>query len=367
MKLAKHEEILFALLRYAVNGVPLQESVFMNSTDEDWVRCHALAAEQGVMAVAWDAVTALPYELQPPKPLKIRWALAVEKYTETYRRYCKTIKELSDFYAAHGIATVQLKGVGLSSYYPVPERRQGGDIDIYTYSSDKSVMDDEEANELADKLMRDKGIDVDLHSYKHSFFYYNGIPVENHKFFTDVEHYTAAAEADMILHENFTPQKAVMDGKYEIMVPSPGFNSLFVIIHALQHFTLGLCLHHLCDCALVIKKAGLELPLQIRNSHFTGAVKALAQICREYLGTDIPKEEGFEELCDTIMGEILYPKFRKGEIPHNPIGIFWYKTRRFAYSSRLRAKVWNISVARAVWQSVVSHVKNPETIFSRGE
>ncbi len=367
MKLDKHEAILLAMLRYAVNGLPLQDSVFVDCTDKDWERCFALADEQGVMTVAWDAVMALPVSLQPAKSLKIRWALAVENYSGIYRRYCSTIKEISDFYSSHGIATVQLKGVGLSTYYPVPERRQGGDIDIYTYSSDPSVLSDEDANELADNLMKDRGIDVDRHSYKHSLFYYKGIPVENHKYFTNVEHYSAAAEADGLLRQNFKPQKAVLDGQYEIMVPSPEFNSLFVIMHALQHFSSGLSLHHICDCALVIRKAGVELPLKIHDERFTRAVKALAQICRKYLGTDVPEEDGLDELCDTIMGEVLNPKFKKGEIPHNLIGIFWYKTRRFAYSAKLRAKVWNTSVAKAVWQSVVAHVKNPETIFNRGE
>ncbi len=367
MTFSRPEEMLFALLRHAINNVPLPEDLFAKVSGEDWRDCHAIAAKQGVMAIVWDAVMSLPAEFQPPKPLKIKWGLAVENYSGTYRRYCKTIHDISEFYSSHGIRTVQLKGVGLSSYYPVPERRQGGDIDIYTYSADKGKMSDKDANELADRLMRDQGIDVEMHSYKHSFFYYGGIPVENHKFFLNVEHYAAAAEAEKLLHRHFNPRKVTLAGEYGIMIPSPEFNSLFVCVHALQHFTSGLALHHLCDWACVLKQTGQELPLSIEDGHFTAAVRALTQLCRKYIGTDIEKEDGLDDVCDTIMQEILYPKYHAGQMPHNPIGILWYKTRRFAYSARLRGKVWNISMAKAVWQSIIGHLKEPETILMRGE
>ncbi len=367
MEFNRHEEMILALLRRSLNGIKLPEQLFSSCSAEDWKKCHEMAVDQGVMAIAWDAVTALPVGLQPPKPLKIKWALAVEDYAGTYRRYCSTVGELSRFYSEHGIATVQLKGVGLSTYYPVPERRQGGDIDIYTYSSDKSGMTDREASDLADNLMRDAGIDVEMHSYKHSVFHYKGIPVENHKYFSNVEHYAAAAEAEEILHEYFNPLPVKLMGGEEILVPSPEFNSVFVSLHALQHFTSGLCLHHLCDWACVLKKVGQNLPLSVRDSHLTSAINALTRICRDYLGADVAVDDVSDELVDIIMREILNPKFRKGEIPRNPVGILWYKTRRFVYSSKMKSRVWNTSFVKAVWQSVVSHIKEPKTIFARGE
>ncbi len=367
MRLQKHEDMLFALLRYAINGMPLDEGRFKDCADKDWALCHSLASEQGVMAIAWDAVIALPAELQPERRLKLNWALAVEKYSETYSRYCRTIKEVSDFYASHGIATVQLKGVGLSTYYPVPERRQGGDIDIYTYSADRSVMSDKEANELADELIRQKGIEVEIHSYKHSNFFYKGIPVENHKFFTNVESFRAAAEANTLLLEHFNPCKAVLADKYEISVPSAEFNSVFVIMHALQHFTSGLALHHLCDWACVLKKCGHELPMRISDKRFTASVRAMTQLCRRYLGTEVPVENGLEEIENIIMKEILHPKFSAKNIPDSKAGILWYKTKGFFYSLKLRSKIWETNPVKEIWKSVVAHTLHPETIFATGK
>lgn len=88
--------------------------------------------------------------------------MAVERCEKRYRYYCRVISDLSTFYATHGITAVQLKGVGFANNYPIPSHREGGDIDIFTYSSDSSGLSDREANSLADKLMRGWGIEVDF-------------------------------------------------------------------------------------------------------------------------------------------------------------------------------------------------------------
>lgn len=116
----RSEQMLFALLRASLHEQEVELDIFQHATDEDWKQCHQTAIEQGVMALAWDGVLRLPKELQPPISLKLTWAMAVERYEAKYLRYCKTVDELSTFYAGHGISTVQLKGVGFSTYYPVP-------------------------------------------------------------------------------------------------------------------------------------------------------------------------------------------------------------------------------------------------------
>lgn len=113
-------------------------------------------------ALAWDGVVTLPAQLQPYEDLRLTWLVAVDNYEQKYARYCRTVDELSQFYATRSIRTVQLKGVGLSACYPVPSHREGGDLDIYTLSADVSVLSDTDANRLADELMRQSGIEVNL-------------------------------------------------------------------------------------------------------------------------------------------------------------------------------------------------------------
>lgn len=193
----RHERMLFALLRASLHEQKTETALFKDSTNEEWKQCYRLAVSQGVMALAWDGVMKLPVELQPPLSVKLAWAVAVEAYEKRYLHYCRTINELSHFYAQHGIAVMQLKGIGFSTLYPVPTHREGGDIDIYTYSADKNRMSDEKANRLANSLIRQKNINVDTkHSPKHSVFYYKGVPIENHKTFLNVESYQVAVQAE---------------------------------------------------------------------------------------------------------------------------------------------------------------------------
>ena len=359
----KSEQMLFALLRASLHEQEVELDFFQQATDEDWKQCHQTAIEQGVMALAWDGVLRLPAELMPFRKLKLTWAMAVEKYEAKYRRYCKTVDELSAFYATHGIATVQLKGVGFSTYYPVPMHREGGDIDIYTYSADKNKMSDAEANALADKLMQQQGIEVDKHSYKHSNFYYKGIPIENHKCFLNVEDMQEAIIADNILHRELSLRTvALKEGK--VQIPSPEFNALFIAFHTLQHYGSGVALHHLCDWAMILKHNGLQLPPELESKPFRQGVYAMTQLCNRYLGTAIPVDGG-EEIAENIMKEIMNPKFVAIVPINNKIGIIFYKLRRLLYRQKLKNTIFHEPLMKRLWISTVNHIRRPETIFSK--
>lgn len=366
-KLHKHEGMLFALLRASLHQKDTETRFFEGASTDDWKACYHLACQQGVMALAWDGVLGLPAEMMPPKDLKITWGMAVQAYEKQYERYCITIQELTDFYLRHGIMTVQLKGVGLSTYYPVPSHREGGDIDIYTFSKNKEVMTDTEANQLADKLMEEQGIEVAMHSPKHSNFYYKGIPIENHKTFLNVERYTIAGKADALLRKMLEPQFTyLMDGEHMCLTPPKEFNALFVAFHAAQHYGAGFALHHLCDWAMVLRKCDGKLPENFGDSKFRGAVESFTCLCNELLGTNVRVDWRATYLAEKMLDVMLYPKFVVGFVPDNVTGkwkILKYKFRRFCYIHRLNNQVLEWPIWKRVWESVFTHFQRPETIF----
>ena len=82
--LDKPEQMLFALLRSALNSTkPVSEILFTDISPALWQACYKLACTQGVMALAWDGIQTLPACLQPPKALKLNWAMAVENYEKS--------------------------------------------------------------------------------------------------------------------------------------------------------------------------------------------------------------------------------------------------------------------------------------------
>lgn len=364
--LYRHERMLFALLRASLHERKTEITLFLDSTDEEWKQCHRLAVSQGVMALAWDGVMRLPVELQPPLSVKLAWAAAVERYEKKYLHYCRTADELSRFYAQHGISAIQMKGVGLSAIYPVPCHREGGDIDIYTYSADKSRMSDGEANRLADSLIRQENIDVDTeHSPKHSVFYYKSVPVENHKTFLNVESYKAAGEVEKMLKEHMNPQPTELDGG-RVLTPSPLFNMLFVAFHAAQHYGSGLVLHHLCDWACLLKKHGLHIPAGVTDRRFLRFVSALTLLADKLLETDVQVADVQENLARNILEEMLHPRYGTKVPVKGRAGIILYKARRMAHLTALRREVLGASICKTILHSVIAHIREPKTIFQRG-
>lgn len=363
LSLKKHEQMLLALLRASLQQTEADSSLFQDATNTDWKACYKLSAVQGVMAIAWDAVVKLPAELLPPVAVKLSWATGVEKYEKQYSGYCAVAGELSAFYAEHGISTVLLKGVGLSTLYPVPSHREGGDIDIYTCSANKSKMSDAEANELANHLIMQKGISVKFDHYKHSEFVYKGVSIENHKHFVNVKVYKVAVKAEEILHSIINPRFVKLEAG-DVLVPSPEFNSLFVVFHAAQHYGCGMTLHHLCDWAVILNSYGLNIPAEFDDKRFINAMNALTLICNKYLGTSV-KVDGSEQLMDEVLNEILHPKFSAHIETNNRFGILLYKTRRMLYGHKLTSRFFRTSLLKRICSSAVSHLLKPESIFAK--
>ena len=213
--------------------------------------------------------------------------------------------------------------------------------------------------------MQQQGIDVEMHSYKHSNFYYHNIPVENHKYFLNVQHYEVAKQLDHLLHRSLRPVATeLLEGECCIFTPSPEFNTLFVAFHALQHYGCGLSLHHLCDWAVILRKYGLHLPDELTDRPFREFMAALTQLCNRWLGTDVPVTEG-KELADEILHELLRSPFpHKAKLPEGgKWRILLYKTRRFLYLNRLSGRIYPVSLWKRIWHSVVYHVCHPHTTF----
>ena len=375
------EEMLFALLRSSLHERDVELEYFQKATEKDWKECQRMAVAQGVMALAWDAVLRLPKHLQPPLNLKLTWAMAVERYEERYLRYCKAISELSALYAEHGIRTIQLKGVGFSTLYPIPSHREGGDIDIYTCSANQSQLSDVEANHLADTLMGHPGIDGEGVYYKHSNFHYKGIPIENHKCFLNIKEIKEAATANEVLLRELKPEKATL-AEGEILVPSATFNTLFIAFHSLQHYGSGLSLHQLCDWAMILKHYGLNIPKEMMQyKRFMRGVQAMTLLCQRYLGfspalnadeassnaSKAQAQRAIEAMAEVMFSEMMHPRYQVVEPVSSKIGIVVYKTKRLFYTHRLMRSVFHNSLFRRVWDSVIIHLRNPKSIFARNE
>ena len=249
-----------------------------------WNHLFLLAAQQGLLAIVWDALQKLMGEglsgqgfsgqglkgqglkgqgltdrnvtgqeetgLGIPRALKIRWELSVRHIGEIHRRQRLVLKELAEVFAREGIRVMLLKGLGLAEMYPRPEHRESGDLDIYLFG------DFEKGN----KVIGDLGIEVEYDGTKHSKFYYKGIPVENHRNFLNVSY----TRVDKILEEHLSQILSESDNwkllaeeskGAAVLVPPVDFHFLFLVRHTVTHFlSSGIVLRHLYDFGIFLSR-----------------------------------------------------------------------------------------------------------------
>lgn len=337
-EIAIHVKMLLELMKASLHSITPDTTFFENASAEDWHECAQLSAKQGVLIIAWDGMTKLPPNLQPTRSLRISWQLAVENYEKNYKKYCQVAGELTDFYQQHGIETIVLKGVGLSTYHPTPSHREGGDLDIYTRSANPNVMSDKEANLLADKLMEEQGIEIDnSHTKKHSNFTFKNIPIENHRTFLDLDRCTLAPTVERILSEKVAPHQVTLETGNQILIPSDEFNVLFVAFHTAQHYGSGITLHHLYDWACLINRFGLMLPHTLSERHFLNGIYALTNLCNQYLGTSVSVPEN-KKMANEILNEMINPILKRKIPPHRWESIK-FRIHRFLYMIRIENSI----------------------------
>ena len=356
--LKRPEEMLLTLLRAALHQREVETVYFQQATEEDWVQCFRLAVRQGVSALAWEGIERLPVEFSLPLNVKLSWALVEKKQVAKYRKHCKALAELTRMFAQHGIATLVLKGVGLSRLYPVPAHREGGDIDIYTYSADQSRMTDEEANRLANEIIEKQGLYLDDSTYKkHTQFCFQGLTIENHRMFLHLAECKTTVKAEQWLQKHReTTRVELMDGGFRIEVPAVTFNRVFVPLHAALHYGEGVCLKHLCDWVLLVQQEDGKLPLEPDDKYFKRVVTTLTWLCHRYLGLDI-SVNGEEKLADEMMREILHPLYFRKIPADGSVKAYWLQLKNRVHIFRLKRRLLGVSFWGKLRGLIVREIK----------
>ena len=129
------QETILSLIRAVVRGAhdaPLGMDVCgSKAMNVCWAKVITEATKQGVQGLCFDGLELLPAEQRPDKEVLLEWLGQVVCFERLYESHRKAIDALSCFYQQNGIRMMLLKGYGLSLYWPKPEHRSVGDMDIY--------------------------------------------------------------------------------------------------------------------------------------------------------------------------------------------------------------------------------------------
>ncbi len=232
------DNVFFQLIRYAIG-----ETVEMPQlSDEVWERMYETAKKQSLVGIAFQTVTRLPADLQPPRKLKLRWFMQVEKIAKRSEVVNDVAVKVAKQFSKIGAPNCILKGPGNALMYPRPELRTAGDIDIWLMVKPDKVI-------RMVKKMRPKS----KACYHHiDFPPVGGIPVELH--------YRPQFMNNLVYNHRFQKWCSANAGRQssnlvdlpgnvgQISVPTNDFNRIFQMAHISKHITQeGIGLRQLLD------------------------------------------------------------------------------------------------------------------------
>ena len=381
--IASNEKLLLNLIKMA-----LGKSAECALPDAlEWSTLFGLSVKQCVPSVVLDGLNkSLVSAALPGKGVgktdKLKWLGMLLNMERQYAIHESVVAALAAVYQSAGYRMMLLKGYGLSKYWPIPNHRPTGDIDIYLMYMDSDGKDKYQpaAWKRADLMMKEKfGVEIDNSHHHHSVFTYKGIMVENHYDFINVHSH----RSNQWIENEFKTlaltgsEEYTFDNGAKLLFPSPLLNCIFVARHNACHFAAEhLNLRQLLDWALFVekrnedmdwdyfwstaKKMGMEkfvLCMAFIAIEQLSFEKSIFHIPDEYM--DFQKCE--HDLIDKVFDDILHPT----DEGNDGKGLV-YVVRRFKLWKRNLWKhriVYSDSVVSTFYAQIKSHLMKPTTIF----
>jgi len=358
------QQLLFALLKLALWNKAPDKALFEKADETIWGEVYRLSADQGIKAVIFDGIMLLNRELQPPRSLKLKWAINVEAIERRYEQSLMAINGMADIFTKNGISMLVLKGVSLAQYYPVPSHREFADIDIYLFGK----------QEEGDRLLLQSGAAKKIYqSGKHSGLQFNGIIVENHNYFLTEKKFHNAAALEKHLAQTLSDNPLLSNPLIcNAVLPPPDFNVLFIACHALGDFiTKRLILRFLCDWALFLKANKDVIDFDsyrrlITESGFKKFADAFTALAVNQLGLDSDFALPFDSnpaLENRIMQESFNPLFSSITGKQSLLKMIQFKfnvikSGRWKYKELLYPEQFY----KIAWRSFLFYITHPASI-----
>ncbi len=232
--LTREEMALLELLRASLTG---GEAGTADLSAEDWRRICTTAESHSVLPLIWPAAEGSAGEAM--------CRAAAERSTAQFYHLLILTRRITGLLNEEGIDTVVLKGPGAAWYYPVPEYRQSGDIDL--------LLTRPEQLEDACRILTEDGAyeEEEQHANHHrSLRTPEGIVVELHSTlvedFDDRVTNAAAARLQQSMSVNAVQREIIPC--VTLPVPDESDQAISLLLHMLQHFLrAGFGLKLLCD------------------------------------------------------------------------------------------------------------------------
>lgn len=248
-ELKRHEVALLKLIRLHLGTDDMASAGdgALNLSEVEWQDTFLLACSQGVQAVTYEAVKALPKHLLPPRLTLLKWAFGSAMIKNENGRKRQVLADLCRICHDHGFDPVLLKGFTIAQYYPQPDLRESGDFDVWFPDREKE----------SDAFFASQTDDIH-YDVKHTTFTFQEVQVENHQSLLCpaglLGKRNEPIEARLRSYWREEPSRRLdLPQDEHILMPSPAFTLLFAARHQMAHFANNFSLRLLVDWGLLLE------------------------------------------------------------------------------------------------------------------
>lgn len=302
MELSLQENIVFQLIKDSIHST--KDIATLNMLSEvQWKDILEIAEKHGVLSLLFDR---LEEEQVPGYLRKNVNSIARQTVLQQYRllflaRYI--IKLLEE----KGIKTVLLKGVGTGSFYPVPELRKSGDIDLLLLNPAQE--------EILREVLLENGLWVSeeqLALHHITFETRSGIAIEVHTLLAEpFDNQKINKYLDDLLKRGECKSEMRNVMGIDLPVLTKPYYAFELLLHMLQHFLRsGFGLKLLCDWVMFWEEECTDEDRKIYISLVNEAgIKAFSDVitntCIKYLGLELKHVEWMELAVDSPVEEFV--------------------------------------------------------------
>jgi len=234
-------EAFLQLLRHALWGTEIKQDFH----GVCWEAICQLATEQTVQGLIADAINHLPNDARPKGKEAFRLINTTFNLMYTHQRLNADIVKVFTFLKENHFTPILFKGQGNATFYPNPQLRQCGDIDVWVEGGRKQILN----------FLKEKGFKVSGVVYHHCEV----------RIFDDVKvevHFLPSFMNSPILNARL--QKffsSCRDGQFGNHLPEHGFNvpqtavaTIHSVVHVFRHlFHEGIGLRQIIDLYYLLK------------------------------------------------------------------------------------------------------------------
>lgn len=289
--------LFFSLIRC---GIGNEEKLPRTPDSEEWQELYDIAKEQTLLGIAFMGIERIPKEQRPNVELLFKWHHQSRTIRELNRELTRKTILVSDKFRSEGFRNCILKGQGIAQYYPDPELRTPGDIDIWLEGGSRKVIEYVKGivpdcrptyHHVDFPVMEDVNIEV---HYRPTWMY---SPMKNRRL---QRYFKQRGEIEF--------ENTIATSEGTLHMPTVAFNMVFIPIHIYRHlFDEGVGMRQILDYYYVLqqpiddkeKEECVRILKSIGLKRFT---QALMYVMQEMFGLD---EERMIAWPDRKQGEFL--------------------------------------------------------------